>query len=146
MLVLFDQRTQRAYSQHSSIDLLRCWQVLIRGFRVFCNRYDRITHMADFKSRPGTFLPYMEESAKPARSERGPASPLTLLGILNRQSQQSLLMFDLQTLSGMEPARYAEALKSLQGAGYISIDGQAPEQSIRLTSSGANVVQLAQPA
>lgn len=102
--------------------------------------------MADFKSRPGTFLPYMEESAKPARSERGPASPLTLLGILNRQSQQSLLMFDLQTLSGMEPARYAEALKSLQGAGYISIDGQAPEQSIRLTSSGANVVQLAQPA
>jgi hypothetical protein len=55
-------------------------------------------------------------------------------------------MFDLQTQSGMEPSRYAEALKSLRDAGYISIDGEAPEQVIHLTASGAQVVRIAQPA
>lgn len=55
-------------------------------------------------------------------------------------------MFDLQTLGGMQPSRYAEALKSLKNAGYIAIVGEAPEQVIRLTESGVNVVQLARPA
>ena len=75
-----------------------------------------------------------------------PGSPLTLLEILARQAQQSLPMFDLQTLGGMQPSRYGEALKSLRNAGYITIVGEAPEQVIRLTDSGANVVQLARPA
>jgi DNA-binding PadR family transcriptional regulator len=55
-------------------------------------------------------------------------------------------MFDLQTLGGMQPSRYAEALKSLKSAGYIAIAGEAPEQMIQLTSSGAEVVRLARPA
>ena len=72
-------------------------------------------------------------------------SPLTLLEILARQNKQSLPMFDLQTQSGMEPSRYGEALKSLRSAGYIAFEGEAPEQVIRLTESGAQVVQIAQP-
>ena len=55
-------------------------------------------------------------------------------------------MFDLQAQSGMEPARYADALKSLRDAGYIAFEGEAPEQVIRLTDGGAEVVKLAQPA
>jgi hypothetical protein len=100
--------------------------------------------MSDFKPRPGTFLPYMEaekQLSKPAK-----VSPLTLLEILGRQSQQSLPMFELQAKSGLEPSRYGEALKSLRDAGYITIDGEALEQVVRLTDSGANVALLARPA
>ncbi len=104
--------------------------------------------MADFKPRPGTFLPYLEasERRKSSTQSDAPASPLSLLAILVRQSRQSLPLFDLQTLSQMQPSRYAEALKSLRDAGYITIEGEAPEQMVRLTGSGAEVVKLAQPA
>jgi hypothetical protein len=74
------------------------------------------------------------------------ASPLTLLEILSRNSKQSLPIFDLQAQSAMQPARYGEALKSLRDAGYIMIEGEAPEQVVRLTDSGGKVVQLARPA
>ena len=55
-------------------------------------------------------------------------------------------MFDLETLSAMQPSPYAKALKSLRDAKYIEIVGEAPEQVVRLTDSGGNVVQLARPA
>ena len=89
----------------------------------------------------------MEASQRDKASvQSAPVSPLTLLEILARQAQQSLPMFDLQTLSGLPPSRYAEALKSLKSSGYIVIDGEAPEQMIRLTGSGADVIRLARPA
>jgi len=103
--------------------------------------------MSDFKSKAGSFLPYLESSQPdhpPPPS--APRSPLTLLEILARQAQQSLPMFDLQTLSALEPLRYADALKSLRDAGYITIEGEAPEQVVTLTASGGQVVQLARPA
>ena len=87
-------------------------------------------------------LAFRKESAPSA----SPGSPLALLEILARQVQQSLPMFDLQTLGQMAPSRYAEALKSLRDAGYIAIGGEAPEQMVRLTDSGAAVVRIAQPA
>jgi DNA-binding IclR family transcriptional regulator len=99
--------------------------------------------MSDFKPRPGTFLPYMEYRN---REKLAPASPLTLLEILTRQTQQSLPLFELQTQSGMDPSRYGAALKSLRDPGYIAIEGEAPEQVVRLTESGAQVLQLARPA
>ena len=103
--------------------------------------------MTDFKPRPGTFRPFME-AAKRARlyEQPTPTSPLTLLEILVRQSRQSLPLFDLQAQGKMDPSRYGEALKSLHNAGYILIDGDVPEQIVRLTASGAEVVRLAQPA
>jgi hypothetical protein len=101
--------------------------------------------MSDFKPRPGTSLPFLEAENK--RQEHRPkASPLTLLQILSRQSQRSLPMFDLQAQAGMEPSRYGEALKSLRDAGYIEIQGEAPEQMIHLTESGLNVTLLTRPA
>src|SRR5437588_11165187 len=102
--------------------------------------------MPDFKPKPGTFLPYLEAENREKRVQRPPASPLTLLEILGRQSQQALPIFDLQSLSGLEPTRYAEALKSLRSAGYIMIEGEAPEQMVRLKESGVEVVRLARPA
>jgi len=108
---------------------------------------DIIKPMTDFKPNPGSFLPYLEASQrdKPL-SQSAPRSPLTLLEILARQTQQSLPLFDLQTQGGMEPSRYAEALKSLSTAGYIAFEGDAPEQVVKLTNSGAEVVRLARPA
>jgi hypothetical protein len=103
--------------------------------------------MADFRPRPGTFLPFMEASQRDKASvQSAPVSPLTLLEILARQAQQSLPLFDLQTISGLAPSRYAQALKSLRNAGCITFVGEAPEQVIRLTGSGAEVVRLARPA
>ena len=102
--------------------------------------------MSDFKPRPGTFLPYMEYRNREKLAQGQPASPLTLLEILTRQTQQSLPLFELQTQSGMDPSRYAAALKSLRDPGYIAIEGVALEQVVRLTESGAQVLQLARPA
>jgi DNA-binding transcriptional ArsR family regulator len=103
--------------------------------------------MADFKPKPGTFLPYMESSTPDkAPAQSASASPLTLLEILSRRPEQSLQLFDLQSLAGMQPSRYGEALKSLRDAGYISLEGEAPDQLVRLTGKGAEVVRLARPA
>jgi hypothetical protein len=66
--------------------------------------------------------------------------------ILARQAQQALPIFDLQTLSGMDPQRYAGTLKELRGEGHIVIEGEAPEQMVRLTASGADAVRPARPA
>jgi hypothetical protein len=87
----------------------------------------------------------MEYANKVKLGQRQKASPLALLEILAGQSG-SLPMFDLQAQSGMEAARYGEALKSLRDAGYITIEGEAPEQMIRLTDGGSKVVLLARPA
>jgi hypothetical protein len=76
--------------------------------------------MEDFKPGPGTFRAYLEARNRDTAPRPG---PLTLLEILSRQSQQTLPMFDLQAQSRMEPARYADALKSLRDARYIEIAG-----------------------
>jgi hypothetical protein len=102
--------------------------------------------MPDFKPNPGAFLPYLEAENRRSEEQRAKASPLTLLEILNRQSKPTLPIFDLQAKSGMEPLRYADALKSLREAGYITIAGEAPEQTVGLTDRGAEVVRLARPA
>jgi DNA-binding IclR family transcriptional regulator len=102
--------------------------------------------MSDFKPRPGTFLPYMEYKNRERLAQPAPASPLTLLEILTQQAERSLPLFELQTQSGMDPSRYAAALKGLRDPGYIAIDGEGLEQVVRLTESGAQVLQLARPA
>jgi DNA-binding IclR family transcriptional regulator len=88
----------------------------------------------------------MEYANREKLAQGQPASPITLLEILTRQTQQSLPLFELQTQSGMDPSRYAAALKSLRDPGYVAIDGEALEQVVRLTDSGAQVLQLARPA
>jgi hypothetical protein len=103
--------------------------------------------MADFKPRPGTFQPFMEAAKREGLYEQpAKGSPLTLLEILIRQATRSLPIFDLQAQSGMEPSSYANALKSLRDAGYITVEGEGLEQVVRVTDRGAEMVRLAQPA
>ena len=93
--------------------------------------------MADFKPKPGSFSTYLETIEREKASRAAPAaaspSPLTLLEILARQVQGALPLPDLQTLSGMEPARYRDALKMLRDSGYIAVEGPALEEVVRLT-------------
>ena len=102
----------------------------------------------DFKAKPGSFTAYLEamqkdkETSRPAAS----ASPLSLLQILVGQAQKTLGMAALQSLSGMDPVRYREALKSLREAGYITIEGAALDEVVKLTDQGAKVAALARPA
>ena len=103
--------------------------------------------MAEFKSKPGSFLPFLEASQRGAPSTpSAPASPVTLLEILGRQAQQSLPMADLQTLSGMESSRYVASLKSLRDEGYIVIEGDPLAGVVRMTDRGMDVSRLARPA
>ncbi|SPF44943.1 hypothetical protein SBA4_3290006 [Candidatus Sulfopaludibacter sp. SbA4] len=102
--------------------------------------------MMDFKPKAGASLAFLEAENRRAEERRAKASPLTLIEILAQQAKQGLPIFDLQGQSGMEPSRYAEALKSLRDAGFIAIDGESLEQVVRLTDRGAEVVRLAKPA
>jgi hypothetical protein len=102
--------------------------------------------MTDFKPRAGAALPFLEAENRRAEEQRAKASPLTLLEILSRQPGRALPIFDLQGQGGMDPSRYAEALKSLRDAGFIALEGEALEQVVRLTDRGAGVVRLAKPA
>ena len=102
--------------------------------------------MEDFKPKPGAALPFLEAENKRAEQQRANTSPLKLLEILARQSRKELPIFDLQGQSGMNPSRYAEALKNLQGAGFIAVEGEGLDQVVRLTGAGAEVTRLAKPA
>ena len=109
--------------------------------------YDRVKLMDDFKSRPGTFLPFLEYSQKTeSPPSSAPASALTLLEILSRRPQKSPPIFDQKILGRMDPSRYASALKSLRDANFIEIAGEAPGQLVALSDSGAAVARVARPA
>jgi hypothetical protein len=108
--------------------------------------YATIDPMPDFKPRPGTFRPYLEFANRNKPAPSALASPLALLDILAKEPQQSLPFFQLQAQSAMDPAQYGEALKGLRDAGYITVDGEALSQTVRLTPGGAQVVKLARPA
>jgi hypothetical protein len=101
--------------------------------------------LMDFKPKPGSFAPYLEYAQRDKQAPT-PASPLTLLEILARQVQTALPLPDLQTLSGMDAARYRMSLKNLRDAGYVTIDGPTLEELVKLTEQGAGVARLAQPA
>lgn len=79
-------------------------------------------------------------------SSRQKASPRTLLEILTQQPAHALPLFDLQARSGMEPSSYANALKSLRHAGYLTVAGEGLEPVVQLTDRGAEMVRLAEPA
>jgi DNA-binding MarR family transcriptional regulator len=103
--------------------------------------------MPDFKSKPGSFLPYLEYMERSKQSPQSTAlSPLTILEILARQVQLTLPFADLETLSGMEPSRFRDALKSLSDAGYAAVEGSALDAVVRLTDQGKEVTRLARPA
>ncbi len=103
--------------------------------------------MADFKPKPGSFLPFLEYMEKEKGApQTALTSPATVLEILSRQTAQSLPVFDLQTLTGMDPGRFREVLKVLRDAEFVMIEGDSLDGVVRLTSRGAEAARLARPA
>jgi hypothetical protein len=110
--------------------------------------------MANFTPKPGSFSAYLEymqrakeeeSSSLPASSSTPATSPFDLLEILGRQVQSALPLPDLQTLSGMDPVRYRDALKLLSSKGYVAIEGDPLDGIVRLTDSGSEVSKLSRP-
>ena len=100
----------------------------------------------DFKPKPGSFTPYLEYAERDKDRQQPALSPLSLLEILSAQVNMVLSMAALQSLSGMDPGRYREALKSLRDAGYVAIEGPSLEEMVKLTDQGYAVARLARPA
>ena len=101
--------------------------------------------MTDFKPRPGSFAPYLEYM-NDYEAQKKAVSPLTLLELLSQRAPQGLPIAELQSLSGMDPTRYRDALKSLRDAGFVRIEGPTLDEIVQLTDQGAEVVRLARPA
>jgi hypothetical protein len=103
--------------------------------------------MSDFKPNTGSFTAYLEYMQR-GKSEppAAPVSPITLLEVLARQPQRAMAMADLETLSGMESARFRNALKGLMDAGYVTVQGPTLEEAVRLTDKGGEAASLARPA
>jgi DNA-binding PadR family transcriptional regulator len=78
--------------------------------------------MTDFKPRPGSFAPYLEymKDYEQREAQKKAVSPLTLLEFLSQRAPQGLPIAELQSLSGMDPTRYRDALKSLRDAGFLT--------------------------
>jgi len=76
------------------------------------------------------------------RAQPAPASPLDAAGDSGSAVSAIAPLVRTAEQSGMEPSSYSEALKSLRNAGYIEFIGEGFEGVIRLTPSGAQVVQL----
>jgi hypothetical protein len=66
-----------------------------------------------FKSKPGSFTPYLEYMNREYPQPRAAAtSPLNLLELLAQQPKSTLALATLESLSGMDPVRYRGALKT----------------------------------
>ena len=98
--------------------------------------------------KPGSFTPYLEyannnDPSKQVASSSVSVAPLTILGILARQVQRTLPIWDLQSLSGMDATRFRDALKSLRALDYVAVDGASLDEVVRLTDKGADAASLA---
>ena len=85
----------------------------------------------------------MDPGPSPGSWTNAPVSPITILGILDRQVRRTLPYCDLQSLSGMDATRFRGALKSLRAADCVAIEGDQLDEMIRLTDKGAETARLA---
>ena len=70
------------------------------------------------------------------------ATPLSLLTTLAAAPQQQMPVRDLQAASGMSFTSFADALKALQGSGYVTLSGPPSDELAALTALGIDVAQL----
>jgi predicted transcriptional regulator len=103
--------------------------------------------MSEFTPRVGSFTAYLESARKRKSDVTSPSvTPISVLEILSRQPQRAMAMTDLETLSGMDSARFRNVLKSLADMAYVTVEGPAVEAAVALTEKGAEAAVLARPA
>ena len=92
-----------------------------------------------------SFTALLKEKQRLKKMQQPPqqgATPLSLLTELAAAPQQQMAVHDLQTASGMSITSFADALKTLQGSGYLTLSGTPPDEVATLTALGADVAQL----
>ena len=100
------------------------------------------------RSKADSFTAFLQEKQR-LKSTRQPAqpgaTPLTLLQVLADAPQGQMAVRDVQAASGMSFAGFAEALKTLQDSGYLTMSGPPGGESAVLTALGVDVAGLARP-
>jgi len=109
------------------------------------------------RSKADSFTAFLKEKQrlKAMQQPQQGATPLSLLTTLAtvplqpggpagyRYAQMSLR--DLLAASGMSITSFADALKTLQGSGYLTLSGTPPDEVATLTPLGTDVAQLTRP-
>src|SRR5262245_25222054 len=89
-----------------------------------------------------TFLKEKQRLKKMQQPAQQGATPLSLLTELAAAPQQKMPVRDLQSASGMGITSFADALKTLQTSGYLTLSGTPPDELANLTALGIDVAQL----
>ena len=99
------------------------------------------------RSKADSFSAFLEARQRSKlRSATGSGTPLALLNALADAGQKQMPVKDLMTASGMAITDFADALKSLQASGYLTLSGSPLAELARLTALGEEVSRLARPA
>ncbi len=99
------------------------------------------------RSKADSFSAFLEARQRSkSRSATESGTSLSLLLALADADQKQMPVKDLMTASGMSITDFADALKSLQASGYLTLSGPPSAELARLTALGEEVSRLARPA
>jgi len=98
------------------------------------------------QSKAESFSAYLQawEQSQPT-SAASSGNAMAVLRALAAADEKQLGVKDLMTASGMSITDFADALKSLQQSGFLTISGPPSAEVARLTTLGEDVVRLARP-
>ena len=96
------------------------------------------------QSKAESFSAYLGAKER-SRSSAAPSSgtPLALVNALAGAEQMQMPVTELMTASGMAFSDFADALKSLEKSGYLTLSGPASAEVAKLTPLGEDVARLA---
>jgi len=101
------------------------------------------------RSPAESFIPYLQYKQRLERAKQPAAvaggTPFSLLAVLSDAPGRTIPLTELQAAGGMGFEDFAEAVKHLEGSGYLTISGDPGKESAELTALGADVADLARP-
>lgn len=98
------------------------------------------------RSKAESFSAFLEARQRSTpRSATEGGTPLALLHALADAEQKQMPVKDLMSASGMAITDFADALKSLQASGYLTLSGSPSAEIAKLTALGEDVSRLARP-
>lgn len=93
------------------------------------------------QSNAGSFYAYLEASQRTAANPPVNGATMALLNMLDAADQKQKGVTDLMVASGMSFTNFADALKSLQDSGYVTVNGEGALQIAKLTALGQEVAR-----